>query len=138
MSKIISTNAAVVAQEQFFTNLTPEEASIIEGGYNLYVSSIVCLRDGADTFSQDDVYANVTVDEITSRLDVGGMSAGDGKNLGWEFTFFENAEINFFDSDWPDSDDALGGFSISGPTNGIQRTTISGGGSRYRVSYSVS
>ncbi|MFN6526056.1 hypothetical protein [Nostoc sp. ChiSLP03a] len=138
MSKIISTNAAVVAQEQLFTNLTPEEASVIEGGYNLYVSSIICLKDGADTFSQDDVYANVTVDEITSRLDVGGMSAGDGKNLGWEFNFFENAEISFFDSDWPDSDDALGGFSVSGPTNGIQRTTISGGGSRYRVSYSVS
>ncbi|MDZ8092218.1 MAG: hypothetical protein RMZ42_09780 [Nostoc sp. DedQUE05] len=138
MSKIISTNASVVAQEQLFTNLTPEEAAIIEGGYNLYVSSIVCLKDGADTFSQDDVYANVTVDEITSRLDVGGMSAGDGKNLGWEFNFFENAEISFFDSDWPDSDDALGGFSVSGPTNGIQRTTISGGGSRYRVSYSVS
>ncbi|MGV0103450.1 hypothetical protein NSTCB13_02053 [Nostoc sp. DSM 114160] len=138
MSKIISTNAAVVAQEQLFTNLTPEEASVIEGGYNLYVSSIVCLKDGADTFSQDDVYANVTVDEITSKLNVGGMSAGDGKNLGWEFTFFENAEISFFDSDWPDSDDALGGFSVSGPTNGIQRTTISGGGSRYRVSYSVS
>ncbi|WP_445629424.1 hypothetical protein [Nostoc sp. DSM 114167] len=138
MSKIISTNAAIVAQEQLFTNLTPEEASVIEGGYNLYVSSIVCLKDGADTFSQDDVYANVTVDEITSKLNVGGMSAGDGKNLGWEFTFFENAEISFFDSDWPDSDDALGGFSVSGPTNGIQRTTISGGGSRYRVSYSVS
>ncbi|MDZ8035741.1 MULTISPECIES: hypothetical protein [unclassified Nostoc] len=138
MSKIISTNAAVVAQEQLFTNLTPEEAAIIEGGYNLYVSSIVCLKDGADSFSQDDVYANVTVDEISSRLDVGGMSAGDGKNLGWEFNFFENAEISFFDSDWPDSDDALGGFSVSGPTNGIQRTTISGGGSRYRVSYSVS
>ncbi|MEH2202455.1 MAG: hypothetical protein V7K53_00035 [Nostoc sp.] len=138
MSKIISTNAIVVAQEQLFTNLTPEEAAIIEGGYNLYVSSIVCLKDGADTFSQDDVYANVTVDEITSRLDIGGMSAGDGKNLGWEFNFFENAEISFFDSDWPDSDDALGGFSVSGPTNGIQRTTISGGGSRYRVSYSVS
>ncbi|MDZ8068204.1 MAG: hypothetical protein RMY64_21665 [Nostoc sp. DedQUE08] len=138
MSKIISTNASVVAQEQLFTNLTPEEAAIIEGGYNLYVSSIVCLKDGADSFSQDDVYANVTVDEISSRLDVGGMSAGDGKNLGWEFNFFENAEISFFDSDWPDSDDALGGFSVSGPTNGIQRTTISGGGSRYRVSYSVS
>lgn len=138
MSKIISTNAAVVAQEQLFTNLTPEEASVIEGGYSLYVSSIVCLKDGADTFSQDDVYANVTVDEITSSLNVGGMSAGDGKNLGWEFNFFENAEISFFDSDWPDSDDALGGFSVSGPTNGIQRTTITGGGSRYRVSYSVS
>ncbi|MEH2352606.1 hypothetical protein [Nostoc sp.] len=138
MSKIISTNAVVVAQEQLFTNLTPEEAAIIEGGYSLYVSSIVCLKDGADTFSQDDVYANVTVDEISSSLNVGGMSAGDGKNLGWEFNFFENAEISFFDSDSPDSDDALGGFSVFGPTNGIQRTTIAGGGSRYRVSYSVS
>lgn len=138
MSKIISTTNAVVAQEQLFTNLTPEEASILEGGYNLYVSSIVCLKDGADTFSGDDVYANVTVDDITSRLDVGGMKAGDGKNLGWDFSFGGNAVISFFDSDSPDSDDALGGFSVSGPTNGIQRNIITGSGSTYRVSYSVS
>lgn len=141
MSKITSTaNAAVEAQEQLFTNLTPEEASVIEGGYSLYVSSIVCLKDGADPWykGKDDVYANVTVDEITERKSVGDMGTGDGKNLGWEFPFFENVEISFFENDWPDADDPLGSISVSGLTNGIQRTTISGSGSRYRVSYSVS
>ncbi|MDZ8258554.1 hypothetical protein [Nostoc sp. ChiQUE01b] len=136
MSNITST---VVAQEQLFTNLTPEEASILEGGYTLNVYSLLCLADGADPWykGKDDVYAKVTLDGITTNYSVGDMGTGDAKNVAWEFNFFEYAEISFFDSDWPDSDDALGGISVSGVTNGLQKPTISGSGSRYKVFYDV-
>ncbi|OYD95744.1 hypothetical protein CDG76_12495 [Nostoc sp. 'Peltigera membranacea cyanobiont' 210A] len=140
MSNITSTaSATVVAQEQHFTNLTPEEASVIEGGYTLNVYSLVCAADGADPWykGKDDVYAKVTLDGITTNYGVGDMGTGDAKNLLWEFNFFENAEISFFDSDWPDSDDPLGSISVSGLTNGLQKPTIRGSGSRYKVFYDV-
>lgn len=125
-----------INNEQLLTELTAEQASVIEGGYTLNLYSLLCRRDGADTFSQDDVYAQVDIDGISTRYNVGGMSSGNAKYLGWEFNFAESATVSFFDSDWPDSDDYLGGFSAYGPT-GLQRANVSGSGSRYTVAYDV-
>jgi hypothetical protein len=137
--KIMSSLDKITANEPLFTELTPEEGSVVEGGFKLNLYALVCYKDGADPWykGKDDVYARVTTDGITSTHNIGAMGSGDGKNLGLEFTFFEDAEVSFFDSDWPDSDDFLGSFSVSGPTNGLQKPTVSGSGSRYRAFYDV-
>jgi hypothetical protein len=124
--------------EALFTELTPEQSAMVEGGKWLYIESITCLTAGADTIGQDDTYVKVTDSKGNpTALGETGMGSGEYKTVDYWRYFTGSASINLYDSDWG-NDDHLGGFRISEPTNGIVTGYTWGSGSQYEVRYSVS
>lgn len=136
MSKSIS---SVVVQEQLFTELTPEEGAVIEGGASLYLYKATAVKANADFGwgNGDDVYARINGDKTNTTNDV---DTGETANFFKWKQFSGTANINLFDSDGglAGDDDYLGGFSVgTTPTNGLVTKRISGGGSIYDVTYGV-
>ncbi|MCC5610704.1 hypothetical protein LC612_29130 [Nostoc sp. CHAB 5834] len=139
MSNISTSSNSFVDQEQLFTNLTPEEGSVIEGGASLFLYKATAIKAGADfgSFNGDDVYARINGDKTNKTNDV---DTGETANFSIEKPFDGTASINLFDSDggFAGRDDYLGGFSVgSTPTNGFVTERISGSGSIYDVTYAV-
>lgn len=139
MSNITSNSA--VAQEQLFTELTPEEGSVIEGGAFLAVHGIYAVKAGADTFGNDDTLIKVATGGTTKQI--GGeysMSSGKYASVGQGIEFNDLARLDLYDEDgiWS-RDDHMGGFWISPTsTNGPKWSPLlSGSGSQYYVNYSV-
>ncbi|MBE9103578.1 hypothetical protein IQ229_01030 [Nostoc cf. edaphicum LEGE 07299] len=140
MSNISTSSNSVVDQEQLFTDLTPEEGSVIEGGATLWLYSATAIQANADFGSRngDDVYARINGYKTNKTNDV---DAGEAVTFNIDRYFSGTASINFFDSDgglFTGSDEYLGGFTVgSTPTNGTVTTRISGSGSIYDVVYAV-
>lgn len=129
----------ITANEQLFTELTPKEGAVIEGGARLYLYKATAVKAGADPGwrNGDDVYARINGDKTRKTNDV---DTGETANFFKGKTFSGTASINLFDSDsgWFNRDDYLGGFTVSStPTNGWVTRRISGSGSVYDVTYMV-
>ncbi|ARV59790.1 hypothetical protein BZZ01_15165 [Nostocales cyanobacterium HT-58-2] len=139
MSNISTSSNSVVEQEQLFTDLTPEQGAVIEGGAWLYLYKATAIKAGADFgwSNGDDVYARINGDKTSTTNDV---DTGETANFSKWKQFSGTASINLFDSDGglAGDDDSLGGFTVgSTPTNGYVTTRISGSGSTYDVTYAV-
>ncbi len=141
MKKIMSNINQITANEQLFTELTPEEGAIVEGGAWLYLRKAVAIKANADFgfWNGDDVYATINGDRTGTYDDVDTGETANFKK--WKY-FSGTASINLFDKDGGifggGSDDHLGGFTVSStPTNGYRTRYVSGGGSRYAVTYKV-
>jgi len=126
--------------EQLFAELTPDQASVIEGGKTLFIQKIQCVKAGADDIFSggDDVY--ITVNGLFGL--VGSMSSGKTNTVNFSFSFDGDARVELFDEDGANiagtDDDSLGGFTATNPTSGIVSKQVSGSGSRYNVFYRVS
>jgi hypothetical protein len=122
---------------ELLTDLTVEQASIVEGGLFLYIQGIQAITAGADSFGDDDTYISYT-DSRGKKTALGetGMSSGEYKDVSFGTPVFGTGSIQLFDSDWG-RDDSLGGFRVTGPTNGQVVQRVSGSGSTYDVFYSV-
>lgn len=138
---ISNPDAFSVDGEQLFAELTPKQASVIEGGKTLFIQSIEAVKAGADGFFQggDDTFF-----KVNGRLgpSLGSMDSGQTKTVNRSFSFDGDARVELFDSDggafFGQDADSLGGFTATNPTNGIVSKRVSGSGSRYNVFYSVS
>lgn len=124
-----------INNEQLFTELTSEEASVVEGGLAIIISSMQAIRAGADTFGADDTYITADGRRIFGPV---SFSSGQSRSVG---AGAENGRssirINLFDEDGflGGGDDSLGGFTARN-TNGAQvRARVSGSGSTYDVFY---
>ncbi|MBD2449670.1 hypothetical protein H6G76_21365 [Nostoc sp. FACHB-152] len=122
--------------EQLLTELTPEQAATLEGGLFLLVDGFQAINAGADTFNGDDTYITVNGQRLAGAYD--GVSTGQfiAVNRGLGVSDFANVDL--FDEDdgfLSGSDDYLGGFTVTGVTNGQAVTRVSGGGSTYDVYY---
>ena len=136
------------AQEQLFTDLTPEEGAIIEGGATLTIHEVYCIQSREDgPFSNgDDLYIKVNGSKIFGKKN--DVDGGESFSVNESKTFSDIATISLFDDDpWydPSGDDDIGSFSVSStPTSG--RKTVQVGSSNslnlfdsgYNVTYSVS
>ncbi len=131
-----TSNYSVVGQEELFSELTPEQASVIEGGKFLYIDKIQAIKTGADPWGPDDTYITVNTQKIWGAVE---MSAGQTRSVNVGTMFDNSAKINLFDKDggFFGDDDYMGGFTVSQPTNGIVPMRVTGGGSAYDVYYSV-
>jgi preprotein translocase subunit YajC len=119
--------------EQLFTELTPAEAAVVEGGLRLTIDRIQAIKAGADSLSNDDTYITVNGTKIWGNY---GMNSGQTRLVDQSRTIRgSSARVELFDADWPDSDDSMGGFT-AGNTNGRQlRARVSGSGSTYDIYY---
>lgn len=119
--------------EQLLTELTVEQASIVEGGKTLIIHGIEAAHAGADIGSADDTYIKVDSRKIWGE---NSMSNGSYKTVNYAKDFTYAASIALFDEDWG-NDDYMGGFTVSNLTNGQAVRQVSGSGSTYNVYYSV-
>ncbi|MEB3179934.1 MAG: hypothetical protein VKL59_12985 [Nostocaceae cyanobacterium] len=135
----MSDKFTAVNNEQLFTELTPEEASVVEGGARLILYNATAIKADADfgPSNGDDVYIKVNGNKIFGT--VNDVDTGETVNINRVISFNGTARVNFFDNDpWPNDDDSLGGFTVgSTPTGGTRTARIRGSGSVYDVTYRV-
>ncbi|NEO31382.1 MAG: hypothetical protein F6K36_13295 [Symploca sp. SIO3C6] len=130
-------------QEQLFTELTPEEGAVIEGGATLFLYGVYAVRAGADKGgflpgdSGDDLY--VKVNEKTVFGPKKDVDTGEFVRINKKVSFTGSAKVSLFDEDpGIDPDDFLGGFKAgSTPSNVFTKVRVKGSGSIYDVIYRV-
>ncbi|MEH2211417.1 hypothetical protein [Nostoc sp.] len=132
-----TSNLSRLSLENLFTELTSEQSSAIEGGGFLLIDGFQIINAGADSTSGDDPYITVNGQTLAGRFDDVGTGQYIAVNRGLGFDGLAN--VNFFDYDdfFNGGDDYLGGFTVTGATNGQNVTQVSGGGSTYDVYYRV-
>ncbi|MBD2449673.1 hypothetical protein H6G76_21385 [Nostoc sp. FACHB-152] len=120
--------------EQLLTELTPQQAATLEGGFFLLVDGFLAINAGADNDSGDDPYITLNGQSLAGAGDV-GTGQYVAVNLGLEVGNF--AKVDLFDDDdfFNGGDDYLGGFTVPGAIYGQGVTRVSGGGSTYDVYY---
>ncbi|WP_414586691.1 hypothetical protein [Scytonema sp. PCC 10023] len=133
-------NTAIsTSDEQLFTELTPEEGAVIEGGAILLLHKAIALRASSDItpgVNGDDVVIKVNGEKIFGTKK--NVQTGDTFDIEKFYSFNGTASVNFFDADVAGNpDDHLGGFNVNNPTNGKKWITIHGSDSRYQVQYEV-
>lgn len=124
-----------VSQEELFSELTAEQAAVIEGGKKVILHDILAIKTGADLIGEDDLYIKVKGNKVFSR----DMTAGEFALINKSVTFSGSAFISLFDADpGPfNDDDYIDGFTASNSTNGSRYRTLKGSGSEYKLHYSV-
>lgn len=135
-NKITSTfNLSGVGSEQLFTELTPEQADVIEGGatYYLHLSSIECITE-TPGLGSDEAYLTVNGQRVWGS----DMDTGDYATINRGLEFQDLATISLYEDDSPwSSPDHMGTFTVAGPTNGLRVHDLEGSGARYRLTYRV-
>ena len=119
--------------EQLFTELTPAEAAVVEGGIRLTIDRIQAIKAGADFIGADDTYITVNGKKIAGDFTMTtGLTQLVNKSI---TTPGSSAVVRLWDNDPLNPDDLLGVFAAVN-TNGRQRQVrLSGSGSIYNVYY---
>ncbi len=122
----------MTANEQLFTELTPEQAAIVEGGLFIHIEKIHAIKAGADTLSKDDTYIKINGEKLWGEKSFGtGQERDVNRGLSVDSSF---ARVTLFDEDWG-NDDYLGGFTARNTNGSLRRAQVSGSGSTYDVYY---
>ncbi|MDJ0900558.1 MAG: hypothetical protein QNJ55_17285 [Xenococcus sp. MO_188.B8] len=124
-------------QKQLFTELTPEEGAVIQGGATITIIGFEALEASADGVGGggDDPYIKFNGQRKWER---GGVNKGDKIFVNTSFGFSGKVKVEFTDNDPGGRDDTLGNFEVNDVvTNAVVSTTIAGSGSSYRVYYAV-
>lgn len=121
--------------EQLFTELTPEQASVIEGGKTLRLYSIKANKAGADPVGNDEPYIIFKGNKVWS----GSMGTGDFRAINKGGLTFQGTEtISLYDDDAsPNRDDLIKSFLINSPTGKPTSIILEGSGSSYTLNYEV-
>ena len=127
----------MTANEQLFTELTPEEGAVVEGGFGvLHIHKIKAINAGADPWppgNPDDTYIKVNGLEVWGKH---GMKKNWIKTVNFRDIYEGSIDVQLWDSDWPSADDYLGGFTALPEDNFLGAPKIvSGSGSKYAVYY---
>jgi hypothetical protein len=126
--------------EQLFTELTPQEAAVIEGGKRIFLQRIKCIRSRAD----DGLINGPNTDDV--KITLGGDSVWGPRSMddGHEIdlheigkTFNGSIRVRLSDHDPADPDDFLGQFTANNITNGWKTVPLEGSGSKYELTYKV-
>jgi hypothetical protein len=123
--------------ESLFTELTADQAEMLEGGKRVDILLVRCIKAGADGSGADELFFNIN----GQNLPIGGqtisMLTNGVANVGVSANFNGAATVSLFDKDTSSSNDLMGSFSVSTNTNGSKTVRVSGSGSTYDVTYRV-
>jgi hypothetical protein len=118
--------------EQLFSELTPAEAAVVEGGLRLTIDRIQAIKANADFIGPDDTYITVNGTRLWGEH---SMSTGQTRDVNRSFTGpGSSLNVQLFDAD-PGNDDRLGGFNAVNTAGVQRRVRVSGSGSIYDVYY---
>jgi hypothetical protein len=123
--------------ESLFTELTADQAQILEGGKRIDILNVRCIRACADPDGTDELFFVIN-GQILMRDRPIVMQNGSVANIGAIVPFDGTADVRLFDKDGDTKADAdlLGSFSVS--ASGQKTVRVSGSGSMYDVTYRVS
>jgi hypothetical protein len=122
--------------ESLFTNLTADQAQMLEGGKRIDILTVRCIQAGADRAgTPDELFFTINGQDPSFGRTI-SMQTGGVANVGLSANFNGTANVSLFDKDTSSSNDFMGGFSTS--SNGQQTRRVSGSGSTYEVTYRVS
>jgi hypothetical protein len=112
--------------ESLFTELTADQAQMLEGGKRIDILLVRCIKasNGFDNLS-----FTINGQKVGSTI---GLQTGGVANVGASANFNGSASVNLFDRG-----SSLGGFSASSNTNGSQTRRVSSNGSIYDVTFKV-
>ncbi len=120
--------------EQLFTELTPAEAAIIEGGKRIVLHSVDCIKADADGWlNSDDLFIKLGGESVWGPNSIDDGLSAKLNDVGRKFD--KSIKVELRDSD-PGRDDALGSFTAS-KVGKNQTQTLEGSGSKYKLHYSV-
>jgi hypothetical protein len=122
--------------ESLFTELTPDQAQMLEGGKRITILLVRCIKAGADGNGADELFFTVNGQKLQFGNTI-SMQTGGVANVGLAENFDGTANVRLFDKDTSGGDDSVGSFSASSNTNGSKTVSVSGSGSRYDVTYQV-
>jgi hypothetical protein len=131
--------------ESLFTELTTDQAQMLEGGKRIDILQVRCIQAGADGGDFEELFFTINGQNFRLGNPI-SMKAGSVANGGVGVSFFNGtANVSLFDKDGSGTfgnptagADFVGGFSASSNTNGSQTRRVSGSGSIYEVTYRVS
>jgi hypothetical protein len=121
--------------EQLFTELTSEEAAVIEGGKRITLSRIKCVKANMDSpawANSDDVYI-----KLGDQTVWGPRSMDDGHEIDLEGigkNFNHSIGVSLWDSD-PGFDDEIGSWGVGGGSGTLEFKNANG--SKYLLTYQV-
>ena len=128
----MSNTDKISTNEQLFTELTPEQAAVVEGGLFIHIERLDAIKAGADTLSKDDTYIKINGEKIWGKESFRtGQKRDVNRGLSVDSSF---ARVTLFDQDFGD-DDYLGGFTAYNTSGSERRAQVSGSGSTYDVYY---
>ena len=129
----------ITTNEQLFTELTPEEGAVIEGGVRLYLVSAKAIKAGADFgwSNGDDVYATFSHTSAKTHT-TNDVDTGEIVNFyKWLNQLNLYTRITLYDDDTIGKD-YLGHFDVKKTDpKGWYKKRISGSGSTYDVKYAL-
>jgi hypothetical protein len=120
--------------ESLFTELTADQAQMLEGGKRIEILFVRCIKAGADSDGSDELFFDINNQKFLRNNPIDLRTNGVA-NVGVGANFNGTAHVSLFDKDGTFGADFVGGFSTS--SNGQQTQRVSGGGSIYDVTYRV-
>jgi hypothetical protein len=126
-----------ILSESLFTELTADQAQILEGGKRIDILLVRCIKAGADTDGSDELFFTINGQNFSLGNPI-SMRTGGVANAGVGVTFSGNtANVGLFEKDGNSAigADFIGGFTDS--VNGTRTRKVSGTGSVYEVTYRI-
>lgn len=120
--------------KQLVTELTPEEAATIEGGYFLYLNSLECFEE-TPGWGSDEISIRVNGKQVAYH---GDMDSGEFFNINLAKQYTNPVTVSIYEEDgWWSDDDYIGSVYISGATQPSTYKDLFGSNSHYRMTYQV-
>lgn len=117
--------------DQLFTEITPEQASVVEGGLRVQLLQLRCLEAGGGS---DQVFAEFNgVNNSFGRTQF--MRRGFVANFTQSGGSGSSVRVRLRDKG--NRNVSLGSFTVSGTVRNSTTRTISGNGSRYEVTFNA-
>ncbi|AFY93337.1 hypothetical protein [Chamaesiphon minutus] len=126
-----------VLSESLFTELTTDQAQMLEGGKRIDILTVRCIKAGADSDGTDELFFTINGQNFRLGNPI-SIRTGGVANAGAGTTFSGNtANVGLFEKDGNSAIGAnfIGGFIDS--VNGTRTRRVSGAGSVYEVTYKV-
>jgi hypothetical protein len=122
--------------ESLFTELTADQAEMLEGGKRIDILTVRCIKAGADGSGADDLFFVINGQNFRLGNPI-SMQTGGVANAGVSANFNGTANVSLFDKDGSSASgaDFVGGFSAS--SDGQKTLRVSGSGSTYEVNFKV-
>jgi hypothetical protein len=134
-----SNNLISAIDTQLFTELSTEQAAVVEGGLSqVQILSVRCIKAGADSDGTDEVFASFNGADSNFGRPI-SMRTGSVANFGQSGGSGSSIRVQLFDKDGSNRNaaDLLGSFTVRGAVGNPQTRRISGSGSTYEVTFTA-
>jgi hypothetical protein len=124
-----------VLPESLFTELTADQAQMLEGGKRIDILNVKCIKPG-DSDGTDELLF-IVGGQLFNDKNPFSMRANSVVQPGISKTFNSSTKVGLFDSNGSAGTQLIGSFKASAPTNGTQVVRVNNLSSIYDVTIRV-